>query len=418
VLSLVLRTIREQGLLAKGERVLVAVSGGPDSTALLHGLHALAARLGITLAAASVDHGLRPEAAGEAREVKRRCQTLGVACAVLRVDVRRARRPHVSVQEAARYARLAALERAAARLGCSKIALGHTADDQAETVLFRIVRGTGIAGLAGIPYQRGAFVRPLLDVRRAQILAYLAKRKLPFFSDPSNLDRHYARPRVRHDLLPILARENPRIVEGLVALAREARGEPARSWRKSLPPDLYLSRRTVATIDRLVRAGAGTRTVVVSGGAIEVSYGKLSWVPLLAGSPPAPAATPPLPRTLAGPGTYRLAQPPAPGIEITRPCTGAWPRANAACFDPAKLRWPLVLRGSRPGDRMAPRGGRGHRKLSDLLIDAKIGRQARTALPLLCDAAGTILFVPGLRPSECGRPDADTRRWFEVRVAR
>ena len=418
MLSLVLRTIREHGLLAKGERVLVAVSGGPDSTALLHVLNALAARLDITLVAASVDHGLRPEAAAEAGEVRRRCQGLDIACEVMRVDVRQARRPHVSVQEAARNARLAALEEAAGRLDCAKIALGHTADDQAETVLFRILRGTGIIGLAGIPYQRGSFVRPLLDVRRAQILAYLAKRKLEFFSDPANLDRHYARSRIRHDLLPILARENPRVVDGLLALAREARGEHSRSWQKSLPRDLYLSRRTCATVDRLVRAGAGTRTVVVSGGAIVVSYGKLTWVPLPEGSPLAPEVTPPLELTVAGPGTYRLGEPPAPAIELTRPSAGAWPRGRVACFDPAKLRWPLVLRGARPGDRMAPRGGRGRRKLSDLLIDAKIGREARTALPLLCDAAGTILFVPGLRPSECGRPGADTRQWFEVRVAR
>ena len=171
MLSRVLGTIREHGLLAKGDRVLVAFSGGPDSTALLHVLAKLAPRLGFTLTAASVDHGLRPESAEEAREVGRRCRRMGVACEVVVVDVVQARRPHVSVQEAARNTRLAALERAAARLDCTKIALGHTADDQAETVLFRILRGTGIAGLAGIPYQRGLFVRPLIDERRAELVA-------------------------------------------------------------------------------------------------------------------------------------------------------------------------------------------------------------------------------------------------------
>ena len=414
MLSRVLGTIREHGLLAKGDRVLVAVSGGPDSTALLHGLVQLAPRLGIAVTAVSVDHGLRPEAAAEARSVKKRCRSVGVACEVVAVDVGQARRPHVSVQEAARDARLAALERAAARLGCAKIALGHTADDQAETVLFRILRGTGIAGLAGIPYQRGPFIRPLLDVRRAELLAYLAKRKIDFISDPSNANRRYARARIRHDVLPALAWENPRVVESLLSLAREARGEPSRPWRASLPQDVYLPRRAIEVIDRLVRRGEGTRSVTVGNGAIVVRYGKVTWVPA-AVSPPAPPAKA---VKIARPGVYRIANPPAVAVEITRTSAAAWPGGNAACFDPAKVGWPLVLRAPRPGDRMPPRGGRGTRKLSDLLIDAKIPREARAALPVLCDAAGPILFVPGLRPSERGRPDAGTRAWFEVRVAR
>jgi tRNA(Ile)-lysidine synthase len=418
MLSIVQRTIREHELVVTGEGVLVAISGGPDSTALLHSLTKLAPRLGIHVAAATIDHGLRTEAAAEAREVERRCRHLAVPCERVKLELGKRRRAHVSLQEAAREARLAALQTVAARLGCTKIALGHTADDQAETILFRIVRGTGIVGLAGIPYRRGIFIRPLLDVRRAQILAYLNKRKLPFFTDPSNEDRHYARSRIRHDILPALARENPRVVEGLLALAREARGGAARAWQRSLPDDLYLPRRTVATVDRLVRTAQGTRTVVVGGGAIVVRYGQVTWVPLADGSPLAPAPGSPPECIVAGPGKYRLAAPPAPAIEITSSRDGSWPTGNAACFDAARVGWPLVLRGPRPGDRMSPRGGRGSRKISDLLIDAKIGREARTALPVLCDGTGAILFVPGLRPSQLGRPDVATCAWFEVRVAR
>jgi tRNA(Ile)-lysidine synthase len=418
VFSRVLGTIREHGLLEEGDRVLVAVSGGPDSTALLHALVKLAPRLQITLAAASVDHGLRPESAGEAREVRRRCQRIGVGCEVVEVDLGKARRPHVSIQEAARDARLAALEETAGRLGCNKIALGHIADDQAETVLFRILRGTGIAGLAGIPYQRGLFVRPLLDVRRAQILAFLTRRKIDFLSDPSNANRRYARSRIRHDVLPALARENPRVVEALLALAREARGKPSRPWHKSLPEGLYLPRRAVEVVDRLVRKGEGTRTVAVKSGSLVVRYGKVAWVPFAPGSPVAMGSSRPRARTIAGPGEYRVSESPAPALEITPVSTSQWPRGNAACFDPAKVGWPLVLRTLRPGDRMSPRAGRGTRRLSDLIIDAKIPREARAALPVLCDRGGTILFVPGLRPSEAGRPDEETREWFEVRVAR
>ena len=418
MLSRILSTIREHHLLGDGDRVLVAISGGPDSTSLLHVLATLAPRLGCTLVAASVDHGLRPESAGEARAVRQRCHSLDIACEVLTVDLGGARRPHVSLQEAARDARWTALAQAAARLGCAKVALGHTADDQAETVLFRILRGTGIAGLAGIPYQRGCFVRPLLDVRRTQILAYLAKRKLEFVSDPSNADRRYARSRIRHDVLPMLARENPRLVEGLLALACEARNQAARTWRDALPARLYLPRRTIETVDRLVRDGAGTRTVVVGGGVLRVGYGRVTWLPGSAETPSVSGHAPSTPSTITGPGSYGLTDPPAPAIEITRPGRGTWPAGNRACFDTSKTRWPLMLRAPRPGDRMTPRGGRGSRKLSDLLIDAKIPREARSALPVLCDAAGAMLFVPGLRPSEVGRPDADTSQWFEVRVLR
>jgi tRNA(Ile)-lysidine synthase len=416
VLSRVLATIREHDLLCRGDRVLLAISGGPDSMALLHALAVLAPRLGVALRAVAVDHGLRAEAAGEAREVRRICQRLGIPCEVATVDVRQARRSHVSVQEAARNARLRELEAVAARLGCTKIALGHTADDQAETVLFRLLRGTGVAGLAGIPYGRGPFVRPLLDVRRAQILAFLAKRRIEFFSDPSNADRRYARPRIRHDVLPMLARENPRVVEALLALSREARTESPRPWLASLPKNLYLPSRTLAVVDRLVRKGEGTRAVSVEGGTIVVRYGTVTWLPEGRAALTDRRAAAPAERLVTGPGKYAIGD--SPSIEIgamsSEPCRDG----SAACFDRAKVRWPLVVRGMRPGDRMAPRRGRGSRKLSDLFIDAKIPRQERASLPVLCDALGAILFVPGLRASESGRPDATTREWFVVHVAR
>ncbi len=427
MLSRVLATIREYGLVAKGERLLVAVSGGPDSTALAHGLVKIAPRLGITPVAACVDHGLRPESAAEANGVRQRCQEMGIACEVLRVDVGRARRAHVSVQEAARNVRLAALESAASRLACTKIALGHTADDQAETVLFRIVRGTGLAGLAGIPYRRGPFIRPLLDVRRADILAYLARRNLAFVEDPSNANRRYARSRLRHDVLPMLARENPRVVDALLALAHEARDKGAGLWRQALPAGLYLPRSAAQTVDRWMREGHGTRTMTVRNGELSVGYGKVSWLPRAlaqtlsdearAGEA-GEAAEAAKDRLVQGPGRYRIFESPAPGLEISPACAGVAPGGNEACFDVAKLAWPLRLRLPCPGDRMAPRSGRGTRKLSDLLIDAKIPKPERSLLPVLCDASGVILYVPGLRPSQLGRPDETTREWIQVHVLR
>jgi len=416
LLSQVARTIREQALLATGERVLVAVSGGPDSTALLYALKHLASRLHIALVAATVDHGLRPEAGSEAALVAERCRALGVACEILSVDVKAARHAHVSWQEAARNVRLLSLQEAAARMGCAHVALGHTADDQAETVLFRIVRGTGIGGLAGIPYQRGIFIRPLLDVRRKDILAFLVKRRIPFIEDPSNANRHYARVRIRHDILPLLARENPRVVEALLSLAQDARdiaaGTPMRD-PLALPS---VPRRAAALIQRMAADGRGTRQVSVPDGEVVVSYGKVRFR-----SPTGARKDGSLPCSesirVKGPGTYRL-----PGrsegraLELEEGRRPAPPPSDAAVFDAIRIAQPLEVRAWRPGERMRPRGGRGSRKISDLLVDAKIPRDLRRELPVLVAADGSILFVAGLRPSEIGRPQVGTEHWLAVRA--
>lgn len=409
MLSRLVRTLREHDLLAAGERVLVGVSGGPDSMALVHALAHLADRLGIALCAATVNHGLRPESGAEAILVAQRCRALGVPCEILAVDVRAARGPHVSLQEAARNVRLRALEDAALRQGCTRVALAHTADDQAETVLFRILRGTGLAGLAGIPYRRGIFVRPLLDVRRRSILTYLGKRHISFIEDPSNRNRQFARVRIRHDILPALAQENPKVVEALLALAHQARDtQPTDEGSTSLPK---LPTRTAVLVQRLATEGRGTRRISVPKGEVVVSYGKVAFRARgdVTDDPPIGGAMP-----IPGPGFYRLAgHQSGPAIEISE---SDRPPEQDAAFDAGQLRFPLQLRTRRNGDRMRPRGGRGSRKLSDLLVDAKIPREQRAHLPVLTDAQGSVLFVAGLRPSEIARPTRLTSRWIVVRV--
>ena len=418
MLSQVLRTIREQALLVGGERVLVAVSGGPDSTALLHALKHLALRLGVELVAATVDHGLRPESGAEAALVSERCGALGIRCEILAVDVKAERRPHVSWQEAARNVRLSALQQAASRLGCSHVALGHTADDQAETVLFRIVRGTGISGLGGIPYRRGIFIRPLLDVRRKRITAFLAKRRIPFIEDPSNINRHYARVRIRLDLLPLLSRENPRVVEALPSLAQDARAIAAGALAHRPPGLPSVPRRAAALIQQMAAQGKGTRRVSVPEGEVVVSYGKIQFRPSggrRQDSSPCPLSSESV--LVAGPGVYRL-----PGrcegraLELEEGSRPAVPPTGSTVFDAARIARPLRVRAWRPGARLRPRGGRGSRKISDLLVDAKIPRDLRAELPVLVAADGTILFVAGLRPSEVARPQVGTEHWFAVRA--
>ena len=199
------RTISEHALLAPGDRVLVAVSGGPDSLALLHALHGLCEELGLAdLQAAHLDHGLRgEESASEALFVAAFCRERSIPCTLERVDVSALRNEmRVGTQEAARAARYGFLEATAVAVGANNVATGHTQDDQAETVLLNILRGTGLDGLRGIPLKRGIYTRPLLHTSRAAVEAYCAEHGLAPRRDSSNLDpSHYTRNKIRLELI-------------------------------------------------------------------------------------------------------------------------------------------------------------------------------------------------------------------------
>lgn len=213
-------TIRERGLLDRGDAVLVACSGGPDSTALVHVLHRLSDELGVSLVVASVDHGLRPESAEEVAHVGRFAASLGLAFEGVRVEVASSG----SLQANARAARYDALHAIAAARGAQRIAVGHTRDDQAETVLDRMLRGAGVRGLAGIaPRREDGVVRPLIDVTRAEVEAYVARHRLDVLRDPSNEAPRFRRARIRGTVLPALLAESDGVVAHLAALADEAR---------------------------------------------------------------------------------------------------------------------------------------------------------------------------------------------------
>lgn len=219
ITSTVRRTVRERGLLSPRDHVLVACSGGPDSTVLLHVLHRLRSELGITLCVASVDHGLRPESSSEVARVGAFASALGVPFYSARVELAK---EGASLQARARELRYGALQEVARARGVACIAVGHTQDDQAETVLARVLRGAGLRGLGGIEARRSdGIIRPLIDCRRADVRAYAVERELPFVDDPSNHQRTFERVRIRHEVLPALAAEDPRVVEHLCALSDE-----------------------------------------------------------------------------------------------------------------------------------------------------------------------------------------------------
>jgi tRNA(Ile)-lysidine synthase len=221
------RAVRDDKLFSRGDVVLVACSGGPDSMALLHVLAMLRKTLGHVVVGHGVDHGLRAEAASELALADSLCERLDVPFDVTSVSVA----SEANLQARAREARHRALQDAACRLGATVVATGHTADDKAETVLLRLLRGAGPRGLAVLPSRSpppfppsdgGAgrdLVRPMIRARRADVLSHLSRHDVAFSKDPSNLDPKFTRVRVRNEVLPLLSDLSPRITEHLCALA-------------------------------------------------------------------------------------------------------------------------------------------------------------------------------------------------------
>jgi len=219
-------TIRKNTLINKGDRVVIGVSGGADSVCLLHILNRLKKELGISLHIAHLDHALRKESGKDAKFVERIATKLKIPIILKRVDIKRIAKK-LSLEEAARNIRLAFLLRVASKVEADKVALAHNFDDQAETVLMRILRGTGLYGLSGISLKRRMgqtiIIRPLLEIRRKEIEGFLKAEKIGFCTDKTNRDEVYFRNKIRRRLLPLLEKEyNKNIREVLFNLALSA----------------------------------------------------------------------------------------------------------------------------------------------------------------------------------------------------
>ncbi len=403
-------TIRRGRLLSPEDHVLVALSGGPDSTALLAVLCALAARgLVASVTACHVDHRLRPDSALDAAFCADLCEALSVTLVPVAVDVAR----DENVQAAARRERYRALARVADERGATAIATGHTRSDQAETVLHRLLRGAGARGLASIPLRRGRIVRPLLERSRAEVLTYLEARGIQAHEDPSNRSPRYLRNRIRRDLLPqlealapglerrlartaALLRDDDRLLERLArrvvpgdtasAPVGPLRAAPLavrrralrRLWRAATGSRRGLGAEHVESLVALLRRRAPGSIDLPAGVVATVAYGRIE---LAAALPDARGAAPFEPIVVEGDGAYDL---PGRGVLELR-----W----AATSKPP---WPLEVRTRRPGDRFRPAGGRGGKKLKAWLIDHKVPRARRDALVVVADRSGRVLCLPEL----------------------
>lgn len=215
--TIVRRCIEGELRLERGSTVMLACSGGSDSTAMLHVLAGLREVHGCRLVAHGVDHGLRPAASAELELVRELAESLDVPFERSHVAVA----PGSNLQARARTARYEALREAASRVGAAVIATAHTADDRAETVIMRLLRGAPAAGLAVLAPRSGDLLRPLVRARRRDVALHLERHRLRHASDPSNLDARFVRVRVRREVMPLLEQLSPRIVESLVALSDE-----------------------------------------------------------------------------------------------------------------------------------------------------------------------------------------------------
>ena len=262
LLKILERTLVEECRIERGDRILIAVSGGGDSAALLHAASRLSRRLEFSLHAHGVDHGLRAEARAELDLAEKLALSCGVG-----FDRSRVALPVGSnVQARAREARYRALRRAARARDANLIATAHHADDRAETVLLRLLRGAGPRGLSVLPPRSGDLIRPLVRARKRDIRAHLVRHHVPFAEDLSNHDRRYLRVRVRLELMPLLESLSPQIVSNLNALADELAAGPPPVVLDELGHPLALGRAQIRALRHAQARGLLGARVLLSGG--------------------------------------------------------------------------------------------------------------------------------------------------------
>jgi tRNA(Ile)-lysidine synthase len=454
----VLRFLREEHVFPSPGGVVVAFSGGADSFCLLTILHHWHVKLGLEIAAAWFDHGLRPKQADfERTRVQEYARCLGIPFLTGQGNTRQhALEKGMSIEESARDLRYRFLADTCRKLGYQAIATGHTADDNAETVLLHILRGCGVDGLIGIrscsalpldvpAYSSIRLVRPILPLDRQDTETYCKLKKLKYISDPSNRSLRYARNRIRHQVLPVLENINPAVRQALRRLSAAASEATTLIHEQtSALPEVFINTNGQVEIsleivehiptalqmsylrqalklflpglkdinDYQVRKlaelaiGTGRGTVIFPAGITATIQGQ-SIIIRPATTVTINSISPQMDTLLTIPGRTRYG-----GYEITsslvnRLLVGTAP--DVASFDAALAGTNLTVGPWRRGDRLQPLGMAGQKKLQDLFTDAKIARPQRKDWPVV-RCGERVLWVPGLRQAEWARVKTDTRK--------
>lgn len=452
--------------------VLLGLSGGADSTALLAAMRSV----GVSVIAAHLDHALRPESAQDAAAVERLCRRLDVPIVVERRDAGDyARREGLSLEDAARRLRYHFLFEQAEHLNAQVVLVAHTADDQVETLLMHLIAGSGLRGLGGmLPYALPnpwsaviPLARPLLDVSRAEVLAYCRARDLPVLEDASNRDTRFLRNRLRHELLPLLETYNPQVRAALLRSASVlAEAEAAiAQWAASagaLHPCgancLQLDERALTVLPSAVQRRVLRQTLTALGGDLrEIGFEGLEaarrfclerraagqhllpgnlrllresdglWALAREGEAPRdawPQMADAAPQNLAVPGELPLESGWVLTARKAAPAMDVWEAARKnrdlfrAWIDIGETRPPLTVRPRLPGDVIEPLGMPGHSaKIGDLMTNRKVPRRVRARWPLVC-IGERIVWVPGLRMAHPFRLQRDSRNVLSLTCRR
>ncbi len=425
----------------RGSSLLIGLSGGADSVALTYALIELRQRLELKISAAHLNHRIRGDESDRDEEfVRAMCARLGIELIVERAEVLGALIAAANLEERAREVRLAFLGRAADRVGADFVALGHHRDDQAETVLMRLMRGAGAAGMAAMAERGpGRLIRPMLSISRAEIREYLDARAIPFVEDSSNSSRDILRNRIRADLLPLLERDYaPGLGGRLAEVAGEMRAldelvvaiavrelDAMRSGRGALDVSgfgavnravqgavirLFIAER-MGTLRRIARAHIeAIRELIVAGGpsdSIDLPGGwhaarqynlfrLTNMRERIADSAKFSVVIVPDEITIVKEAGFKFAASTISAADASMPES-----LSIAMFDAAKIAdGQLLARSFMRGDRMHPMGMRGTRKVHDVFVDRKIARARRNRFPVVT-VGGEIAWIPGLARADC-----------------
>ena len=428
-------------MLKEGDKVLVGFSGGPDSTALLHVLKSL----GIKTYALHIHHQLRDKNADEDEKFAVQvCQDWDIPITTRKIDVKKYAKEHkMSIEESARVLRYEVLSKEASRLRCNKIAIGHNANDNTETVILNLTRGTGLSGLAGIPPKRDNIIRPLIEMTRKDLLQYLRKFKIRYCTDMSNIELGYRRNYIRHKIIPYLNKINPNLDQtilrtseiirttnnDIISMVEETKKEViikvdpngvVLDIKKLLFYNLLIRREIIKTIlprlefDQIESILELTNKQ--SGKRVELTKSLFAWREydrLYLGRHEDKKISNKIWKVNIG----KMTRIPELAIELMAKTTKTGDVTkddNYAIFDKSAITLPLSLRLRKTGDRFIPFKGK-EKKLKDVLIDDKIPVRVRNHLPLLCDA-NNILWIIGSRRSNIGLITKNTREFLEIDI--
>lgn len=443
-------------MISVGDHILVGLSGGADSVCLMTMLHHVKAEYGLKISAAYIDHGFRPnETPAEITFCRGLCSGLDIDFETRAIEpAAYARQEGMNKQEASRELRYRALQEIAAEKGCNRIALAHNADDQAETVLMRLIRGSGSLGLSGIPPVRKPFIRPIIRISRMEIEDFLEKENSDYVTDSSNLKDDYLRNRIRHHIIPAIKNINRDFV-GTVTRATDIIMEEDRYFEIQVTKTLMklITRKSDTTIELFLmpmesldkallrrvlrRAVAETRGLKGLGLVhIEdlirlIKYGRsgdrlylpdsiravkaYSTLVLTSEKPPCLSEY-----TLSEPGDIVLpgtAQTLSFGIVEREEVEDLGDGRDIACLDADRVEFPLTIRPRKTGDFFYPLGFGKRKKIQDFFVDEKIPRDLRDAIPLLI-SRDDIALVVGFRVDDRFKVNDNTKRTLIVKTKR